>query len=144
MRIGEENSLPARISRATDRGSQHGLQPPPGMKISPPPRGGVYFQSSLRPPAPVHCSARTSLRAHFRGDPPRRAGPPCHGSDARKRSWLHTRGLHTPWVYTPVLTDQWVPHPWVHTRGYTPVGLQTRAYGPVGYTPVGTHRWVHS
>ena len=25
------------------------------------------------PPAPVHCSARPSLRAHFRGDPPRRA-----------------------------------------------------------------------
>ena len=29
------------------------------------------------PPAPVRCSARTSLRALFRGDPPRRAVPPC-------------------------------------------------------------------
>ena len=29
---------------------------------------------ALRPPPPVHCSARSSLRAHFRGDPPRRAG----------------------------------------------------------------------
>jgi hypothetical protein len=33
------------------------------------------------PPPPVRCFARASLRTHFRGDPPRRAGPPPHGSD---------------------------------------------------------------
>jgi hypothetical protein len=27
-------------------------------------------RGSLRPPAPVRCSARSSLRTHFRGDPP--------------------------------------------------------------------------
>src|SRR6202022_1536772 len=30
-------------------------------------------RGSLRPPAASRCSARTSLRAPFRGDPPRRA-----------------------------------------------------------------------
>src|SRR3979490_1886086 len=35
-------------------------------------------RGSLRPPAPVRCSARSSLRTPFRGDPPRTCSPPPH------------------------------------------------------------------
>jgi hypothetical protein len=62
---GRGSLRPAMCEREPGRGSLR-----PAMCEREPGRG------SLRPPAPVHCSARSSLRAHFRGDPPRRAGPP--------------------------------------------------------------------
>ena len=52
-------------------------------------RGSVRRVGGAAPPAPVHCSARASLRAHFRGDPPRRAEPPRDGLNGRTSAPRH-------------------------------------------------------
>jgi hypothetical protein len=50
-------------------------------------------RGSLRPPAPVRCSARTSLRTHYRGGPPRRAEPPPSAPQGQNARCL---GRHLP------------------------------------------------
>ena len=47
-------------------------------------------RGSLRPPAPVRCSARASLRTHFRGDPPLTC---CAAARSRRTFLLHKKSV---------------------------------------------------
>jgi hypothetical protein len=71
------------------RGSLAGPPPPVAAPLAGSLRGSSLFVSGssvfvsgepCRPPAPSRCSARASLRAPFRGDPPRTCCPPSYGT----------------------------------------------------------------
>jgi hypothetical protein len=65
MDRGSSRGRGSESARATDRGSSRDTSSGSARGTD---------RGSLRPPAPSRCSARASLRAPYRGDPPRRAG----------------------------------------------------------------------